>query len=1574
MLAGNASAHVAAIRCRLQHQPLSDLQHLTDREAWRWLSCSDGCPSLLEDVAQALDERGGLWSVIFVREAERAPLAQLNGLVSRFWQQARCVHATARTRVAVDCRRVLFVLSTSWGGEQLAQPEARSRSRERLHSGALQAAAPMLSSGDVLQRVRQQLRSAVSVVLGEETTDFFSALMRRQDEERRARRAQPDSNRSDVLPALSVFDRVVGQEAVVRELRQRISGIASGADGGEDAHTFFFYGFPGTGKTYLAELLAQAQHGRSSPPYYQRFSMQNYKTDEDLWKLVSPPCGVKGEGAFAALFAEGGGCGGGGCGGRGPVVLFDEIEEARPDFMTSALVNAIDHRGFVEFYRKTADGACTSEQARTAGSFIVLTSNCFMDELAEVWASERRSGRSNAEVYEATRLEMDRRIFEDGLPCESDGRASPFAARKMRDRMRGNVYPFLPLSEAEAVRALELQLHERADAYERASGMSLYWTDHYVAVFARSSMKPFSSAASPEYRARPNSSFGTRVALPSLRKQIEQMMRLDERSVERLYAQGSEECTARGSVLRRLVLHVRGGEASGAPFCGDVDGGLPSPGITVAGDDSVARPHCGLDAGQPSSQVLLAEASDSALGLASYQATEPGDHPQGQLGPLNIAGASATGADIGLMEEAETWDDTCPEQTEPLSLSSDSPIERWLRQCDDRVESPHFSGYVVLAGNASAHVAAIRCRLQHQPLSDLQHLTDREAWRWLSCSDGCPSLLEDVAQALDERGGLWSVIFVREAERAPLAQLNGLVSRFWQQARCVHATARTRVAVDCRRVLFVLSTSWGGEQLAQPEARSRSRERLHSGALQAAAPMLSSGDVLQRVRQQLRSAVSVVLGEETTDFFSALMRRQDEERRARRAQPDSNRSDVLPALSVFDRVVGQEAVVRELRQRISGIASGADGGEDAHTFFFYGFPGTGKTYLAELLAQAQHGRSSPPYYQRFSMQNYKTDEDLWKLVSPPCGVKGEGAFAALFAEGGGCGGGGCGGRGPVVLFDEIEEARPDFMTSALVNAIDHRGFVEFYRKTADGACTSEQARTAGSFIVLTSNCFMDELAEVWASERRSGRSNAEVYEATRLEMDRRIFEDGLPCESDGRASPFAARKMRDRMRGNVYPFLPLSEAEAVRALELQLHERADAYERASGMSLYWTSEFSQLLIRGAASETRPELKALGLSDASSVWSISTSEGGPRVALPSLRKQIEQMMRLDERSVERLYAQGSEECTAKGSVLRRLVLHVRGGEASGAPFCGDADGGKPTLRQEAGSISPPASISLTSTGARIGASAVAPQPLQAQVRMHSAVVDREVEAESLVSVQAELAKQAAAHAHELAQLTMREEFATRAAVRTAQVKHAVETDALVRRNAALEAEVGMLQEHLVELKTALWRWKLTALVLICVVAFLLVGAAYVAAAYAATLIKVALCVTVVAAVAGAMLVAACLNGKQTACHLQSLIVEALRWATWLATWAAWQLWEFTRALGGNAALILAVFSFLCTSVLWQRVKRRTRPSRSNLKDSTTEPAFAWEGLGDRVSPFPESLSPTATFLSELRRLSSGEGGG
>jgi hypothetical protein len=320
---------------------------------------------------------------------------------------------------------------------------------------AVEAAVP------AFQRPARAMRKAIAVALGSPGASSSSSLIARQTAERlrrstavaRAPWAACPNNGKDCIgragPDTSALARLVGQEAVVNEVRGRLDAIAAGAGSGEDAHVFFFYGFPGTGKTYLAELIAQAVHGSTAMPHYKKLAMQNYKTDEDMWTLVSPPCGLKGkEGAFQQLFrprqpkAEGEAHS---PRPAGPVLVFDEIEEARQDFMTSALINAIDHRGFVEYRLKPDSDDCRLTQVPTGGAFFVLTSNCFMDDLSEVLARESVPGRPPAVVYQKTRAEMDRRIFDERIPCSRSGTvASPFAAGKMRDRMRGNVWPFCP--------------------------------------------------------------------------------------------------------------------------------------------------------------------------------------------------------------------------------------------------------------------------------------------------------------------------------------------------------------------------------------------------------------------------------------------------------------------------------------------------------------------------------------------------------------------------------------------------------------------------------------------------------------------------------------------------------------------------------------------------------------------------------------------------------------------------------------------------------------------------------------------------------------------------------------------------------------------------------------------------------------------------------------------------------------------------------------------------------------------------------------------------------------------------
>ena len=273
----------------------------------------------------------------------------------------------------------------------------------------------------------------------------------------------------------------------------------------------------------------------------------------------------------------------------------------------------------------------------------------------------------------------------------------------------------------------------------------------------------------------------------------------------------------------------------------------------------------------------------------------------------------------------------------PLGLSADFPLQRWLRNAKTKV-----SGYVLLAGNASAHERALECQLREtaRDRPELLQIASRSAWHHLSCADGCPSLADDVARLMRERTGRWSVVLVQAAERAQPSAINPLVARFWQQARCVHPLEDGLVEADCRRTLFALSTSFGAEVLlATPEVRARPRTSLQQVAAREAAAWFGRHDALGRVPQRLRASLCVVLGEEPHDLFATLMVEQDQRRGVvapggAHAQgcdaataTDAALALVAPVAaaaasgpdhSVFERMAGQEAVVEEVRARRKG--------------------------------------------------------------------------------------------------------------------------------------------------------------------------------------------------------------------------------------------------------------------------------------------------------------------------------------------------------------------------------------------------------------------------------------------------------------------------------------------------------------------------------------------------------------------------------------------------------------------------------------------------------------------------------
>ena len=188
------------------------------------------------------------------------------------------------------------------------------------------------------------------------------------------------------------------------------------------------------------------------------------------------------------------------------------------------------------------------------------------------------------------------------------------------------------------------------------------------------------------------------------------------------------------------------------------------------------------------------------------------------------------------------------------------------------------------------------------------------------------------------------------------------------------------------------------------------------------------------------------------------------------------------------------------------------------------------------------------------------------------------------------------------------------------------------------------------------------------------------------------------CDAQrGTPNPFAAGKMRDRMRGNLYPFLPLTDQQMVAAFERELEERAKLYKASRRpVELFWMPEFAKLIIRqrGADAEA-PRMRAvveaatataaaravgaLGPSPPSSPSSSRTGNDGK-----SLRKRIEELMRLDERSVERLYARAADACARNGARLARLMLHVLDEVPDVTEFCEPL----PTTASSSGAASVP----------------------------------------------------------------------------------------------------------------------------------------------------------------------------------------------------------------------------------------------------------------------------------------------
>jgi len=289
-----------------------------------------------------------------------------------------------------------------------------------------------------------------------------------------------------------------------------------------------------------------------------------------------------------------------------------------------------------------------------------------------------------------------------------------------------------------------------------------------------------------------------------------------------------------------------------------------------------------------------------------------------------------------------------------------------------------------------------------------------------------------------------------------------------------------------------------------------------------------------------------------------------EERKKLEEQEERRRFPLEQRLKEF--IVGQEGPIATVASAIRRKENGWTDGEHPLVFLFLGSSGVGKTELAKQVARYLNRDSSDgEAFIRLDMSEFQEKHEAAKLIGSPPGYVGHedgGQLTKRLKAN----------PKAVVLFDEVDKAHPDVLTT-LLQLFDEG-------RLTDGKGETLECKDA--IFIMTSNLASSEIAEHALQLRR----DAEEGRKERREEEERI---GEKITISGHFKENVIRPVlkyhfrRDEFLGRINEivyFLPFSRQELQKLVEKELKAWADRAKRRHGITISWEPGVLSLLAEG----------------------------------------------------------------------------------------------------------------------------------------------------------------------------------------------------------------------------------------------------------------------------------------------------------------------------------------------------------------------------------------------------------